>query len=171
MASFLKSIFRREEPDIHDLLSDLGNISEVTDYCLLDAEGKVVAMESKYGNDRALFSALGRDIARNALLVDFFARRQGGEADFCHISCTSGSILIWNFAGSFLVVLASGTKEIPLVRMTVNIFRNKALEKKQFSAYFQKPPLEAARMWEVDLELKECMESIYGTRQEEESDE
>ncbi len=168
MVSFLKSIFNKSEPDILDSLTGLKEIEEVTDYCFFDAEGNVIEMVSKYGNDKSLFSYLGKEVARISLLLDSFARRSGSITKFCHIQCYSGGILIWNFDGSFLMVLLSGTKRISIVRMTVNIFREKASADKHFEKYFREPDPSTTDLWENDRELTQYMQSIFGTQTTEE---
>ena len=168
MASFLRSIFNKSEPDILDNLAKLKEIEEVTDYCLFDAEGNVIGMVSKYGNDRSLFSYLGKEVARTSLLLDSFARHNGSEMKFCHIQCRNGSIIIWNFRGSFLMILLSGTKQISVVRMTVNIFKRKASAVKHFEKYFREPGPSTVRLWGNDRELTQCVQSIFGTQKTEE---
>ena len=168
MTSFLRSIFNKTEPDILDSLAGLKDIEEVTDYCFFDAEANVVGMLSKYGNEKRLFSYVGKETARTALLLDAFAKRSGSETKHCHIRCRSGIILIWNFGGSFLMVLLSGTKQIPVVRMTVNIFKEKALGNKSFEKYFQELDPSTVNLWNSDRDLNQCKQSIFGTQPAEE---
>ena len=168
MASFLRSIFNKTEPDILDSLKGLKDIEEVTDYCFFDAEANVVGMLSKYGNEKSLFSVVGKEAARTALLLDAFAKWNGSETKHCHIRCRSGIILLWNFGGSFLMVLLNGTKQIPVVRMTVNIFKEKASGNNSFEKYFQEPEPSTVDFWNNDHDLNQCKQSIFGTQPAEE---
>ena len=84
MAPFLKSLFHKTEPDILESLEDLKAIYDVTDICFYDAEGSVIAMVSKYGNEKTVFSDLGKDVVRTALLLDAFAPQHGSEIKHRH---------------------------------------------------------------------------------------
>ena len=164
MVSFLKSFFHKTEPDILDSLKDLMAIDDVTDVCFFDAEGNVAAMVSKYGNEESVFSGLGKEVVRTALLLDTFSKEYGTETKACHLKYNSGSILLWNFRGSFLMVLLRDTGQLPIVRMTVNIFKQNASSSEFFGKYFQDPDRSIINMWDNDRELSECKHSIFGNQ-------
>ena len=77
--------------------------------------------------------------------------------------------MVWNFSGSFLMVLLRDTKLLPVVRMTVNIFRQNASSSEFFGKYFQNPDRSIINMWDNDRELSECKHSIFGNQSEEEA--
>ena len=164
MVSFLKSFFHKTGPDILESLQDLMAIDDVTDVCLFDAEGNIVAMVSKYGNEKSVFSDLGKEVARTTLLLDNFSKQYGSEIKTCHLEYSSGSVLLWNFRGSFLMVLLRDTKQLPIVRMTVNIFKQNASSIESFGKYFQDPDRSVLNMWDNDRELSECKYSIFGNQ-------
>jgi hypothetical protein len=147
MPSFLKSILRKTDPNILEGLAPLRDVDDVTDFCLFDSEARILGVVSKYGNDESLFSYIGKEVGRTALLLDKFGAHTGSVVKYCQIQCKSGMILTWNFGGSFLLVLLRDTRQIPVVRMTVNIFKETASREKNFEKFFREPPEGLSEVW------------------------
>ena len=164
MMSFLKSIFKRAEPDILNGLDALKEIETVTDYCLFDEEGNVLRTGSKLANSESSFASLGKDTIKISLLLSSFAQWAKSDSKFWQMQCSGGSILVWNFGASHLLVLLKSVEQISVVRMTVSIFKEAATESKLFTKYFREGDAPIAATWQNDTELHSMIDIVLGNQ-------
>ena len=164
MMSFLKTIFKRAEPDILDSLNALSEIKDVSDFCFFDETGNVLRTRSGSGNSISEYASLGKDVIKISLLLSAFAQWAKSESRFWHLQCSGGCILVWNFGASHLLVLLRSTEQIPVVRMTVNVFREAALESKSYTKYFCGTDAPSGVEWMNDAELKTSIDFVLGNQ-------
>ena len=169
MKIFLKSLFGRTEPDIFVNLDKLTEIGDVIDFCLFDADANIIRTGLELSNARSLFSSVGKEAIRALLLVSAFAKWTGSDSRFCLVQCGGGSILIWNFGGSFLIVLLKSLSQLSVVRMTVNIFKEMASDSRSCEKYFCESEISAKNVWQNDSELKNLINCVLGNPVKEET--
>ena len=162
MRSFLKSIFDKNEPDILESLSALREIEGVRDYCVFDTNANVTGTGLCTANARESFSSVGKEAIRMCLLISAFAKYGGADSKLCQVHYGGGTMMIWSFGSIFLMVLLNDAKCIPIVRMTVNIFRQTASESRYFGKYFKESDPMIEECWKNDSELMNMIDIVIG---------
>lgn len=160
--SFLKTLFKRVEPDIFENLDALKDIKDVIDFCFFDNQGNVIRTGSNLSNSVSQFASIGKHIVHSAILIYVFSNRTKSCADCWSMKCVGGDIIIWNFGRSFLIVLLKKIDNLPIIRMSVNIFKETASDNKSLSGYFKHISECESELSLADSDLQSSINHILG---------
>jgi hypothetical protein len=120
--------------DLLEKLAPIGEIDGVSDYLLVDSEGKILARKPQSSLAEDVAVACARDMAQIGETLRLLSC--GNESDGVFDVQFKGTLLIgWLLGSCYIFAFCKQGVNLPIMRMTVNIVKEELGKDKRFKKY------------------------------------